>query len=163
MRDYEVVKVEQDVTNELLLVIDEGEDVEDEKPESSSGSTKPRATGAYYKGIERKMLLKRRRVNVSMVSVPPSFVADDTRQAYEPTAQKWDVIKVQHVRMDDEEENERADLLAEVIDPNYMFAKADVDAEGEVDTEELVQTHPEGSPNGIDPNEVIDPVDVFGE
>ena len=64
--------------------------------------------------------------------------------------------------MDDDEEIERAELLAEVVDPNYMFAKADVDAEGEVDTEVLGQPHP-SIPNGDDAAEVIDPVDVFGE
>lgn len=88
---------------------------------------------------------------------------DRRYQAYEPTAQKWDIIKVQHVKMDDEEESERAELLAEVVDPNYMFAKADVDAEGEVDIEELSQTQPDIIQHSEDANEVIDPIDVFGE
>ena len=68
-----------------------------------------------------------------------------------------------NVKMDEDEETERAELLAEVVDPNYLFAKADVDAEGEVDTDELGQHHPENAPNGDDAGEVIDPVDVFGE
>ena len=65
VRDYEVVKVDQEVPNELLLVIDEGD--EDIKPEHAGSSLNParhRPAGAYYKGIERKMLLKKRRVNV---------------------------------------------------------------------------------------------------
>lgn len=71
VRDYEVVKVEQEVPNEFLLVINDEEDVKDEfgddKPE------KPRAKGVYYKNIERKMLLKKRRVNVSTFCVSFDF------------------------------------------------------------------------------------------
>ena len=71
MRDYEVVKVDQEVPNELLLVIDDGEDeikteIKPETGESSSNLTRHRPAGAYYKGIERKMLLKKRRVNVRL-------------------------------------------------------------------------------------------------
>ena len=62
--------MEQDVPNEFLLVLDDGdtepkeEDVfEDVKP------LKPRAKGAYYKNIERKMLLKKKRQNVSRTSL----------------------------------------------------------------------------------------------
>jgi hypothetical protein len=59
VRDYETVKVEQDVLNEYLLLFDDGE-----------SGTGPRANlerrpkGAYYKNIERKMLLKKKRTNV---------------------------------------------------------------------------------------------------
>ena len=71
VRDYEVVKVEQEVPNEFLLVIDEGDedvkDVKDVKPESSASAVKRHGPGIYYKGIERKMLLKKKRVNVSGV------------------------------------------------------------------------------------------------
>ena len=55
VRDYETVKVEQEVPNEFLLVLDEGLDEFD---------SKGRPKGAYYKNIERKMLLKKKRVNV---------------------------------------------------------------------------------------------------
>ena len=58
VRDYETVKVEQEVPNEFVLVLDEGTDEFDTK-----GSA-PRPKGAYYKNIERKMLLKKKRVNV---------------------------------------------------------------------------------------------------
>lgn len=65
MRDYETVKVEQEVPNEFLLVLDDGvlEDVQD----VLDSETKPqrRGHGAYYKNIERKMILKKKRVNVS--------------------------------------------------------------------------------------------------
>ncbi len=49
VRDYETVKVEQEVPNEFLLVLDEGTDVQ---------GGMPRSKGAYYKNIKRKMLLK---------------------------------------------------------------------------------------------------------
>lgn len=56
MRDYETVKVEQEVPNEFLLVLHDGEppdkDEDDERP-----SHLPRAKGAYYKTIERKTQL----------------------------------------------------------------------------------------------------------
>ena len=53
--------MEQEVPNEFLLVIDDGEEApedEDQKP------GKMRTKGAYYKNIERKMLLKKKRQNV---------------------------------------------------------------------------------------------------
>ena len=57
VRDYETVKVEQEVPNEFVLVLDEGLGEYDTK-------SVPRLKGAYYKNIERKMLLKKKRVNV---------------------------------------------------------------------------------------------------
>ena len=63
VRDYETVKVEQEVPNEFLLVLDEGGDEVDAKGV-------PRPKGAYYKNIERKMLLKKKRLNVR---IPGSY------------------------------------------------------------------------------------------
>lgn len=90
MRDYEVVKVETDVSNEFLLVFDDG-DVEMDVPPSAPHyipvpkAERPadkddarewekkkqrerqrefRGKGVYYKGIERKMLLKKKRAEV---------------------------------------------------------------------------------------------------
>ncbi len=60
VRDYETVKVEQEVPNEFLLVLDEGSDSFD--ADNLAGHVRPK--GAYYKNIERKMLLKKKRVNV---------------------------------------------------------------------------------------------------
>jgi RNA polymerase II-associated factor 1 len=51
VRDYETVKIEQEVPNEFLLVLD-------------NGDTSERGPGAYYKNIERKMTLKKKRMNV---------------------------------------------------------------------------------------------------
>lgn len=140
VRDYEVVKVEQEVPNEFLLVIDDGDM---EFDEDSQPWKKPRTKGAYYKNIERKMLLKKKR---------------GTHQAYHD---KWDVVKVTHVPMSKEEEDEREEALAEVMDPMYLLSRGDVDAEGEVEldaeevpisirTDEMDQAHAVA-------------VDVFGE
>ena len=67
MRDYEVVKVEQEVPNEFLLVFDDESEhgastiVGDGDGGGGEGSARP---GAYYKLIERKMLLKKKRTEV---------------------------------------------------------------------------------------------------
>ena len=66
VRDYETVKVEQEVPNEFLLVLDEGRD----EFETDARGGVPRPKGAYYKNIERKMLLKKKRVNVRFILRP---------------------------------------------------------------------------------------------
>lgn len=59
------MKVEQEVPNEFLLVIDDGEAPEEEdQKDQKPGKLETRAKGAYYKNIERKMLLKKKRQNV---------------------------------------------------------------------------------------------------
>jgi hypothetical protein len=66
-----VVKVEQEVPNEFLLVFDDGE-IAASPTTSSDGLVQDRETrrpGAYYKLIERKMLLKKKRTEVRF-SVP---------------------------------------------------------------------------------------------
>jgi hypothetical protein len=62
VRDYEVVKVEQEVPNEFLLVFDDG----DLTSSATNGlnDDETRRAGAYYKMIERKMLLKKKRTEV---------------------------------------------------------------------------------------------------
>ena len=57
--------MEQEVPNEFLLVLDDGDiDVNQFVPEGDIMPSQPRTKGAYYKNIERKMLLKKKRVNV---------------------------------------------------------------------------------------------------
>jgi RNA polymerase II-associated factor 1 len=63
VRDYEVTKVEQEVPDEFLLVIDDGPDGD------LYGAPGARPKGAYYKNIERKMQLKKKR---AVVRVLPS-------------------------------------------------------------------------------------------
>jgi len=61
LRDYEVEKIQADVSNEFLLVLDSGEDA------VFGGG---RAKGAYYKNLERKITVKKKRVNVSLDPTP---------------------------------------------------------------------------------------------
>jgi len=142
VRDYEVVKVEQEVPNEFLLVIDDGDDgealeEEDQKPQ------KARTKGAYYKNIERKMLLKKKRQN-----------------AYEAYHDKWDIIKITHCPMSQEEETEREEALAEVMDPMYLLNRGEADAEGEID--DTLQDAP--AVNGLADGAIAqDALEVFGE
>lgn len=56
VRDYETVKVEQEVPNEFLLLFDD-----EAQPPT-----------ANYKNIERKIILKKKRVNVSQRELSPS-------------------------------------------------------------------------------------------
>ncbi|KAK0446869.1 Paf1-domain-containing protein [Armillaria borealis] len=121
VRDYETVKVEQEVPNEFLIVLEDG--VEDLKPSIDGSDTKPRRNaktrGAYYKNIERKMTLKKKRQN-----------------AFEQYEDKWDLIRMSHTDMSKEEEDERQEALAEVVDPMFLMrGDADADGEGEVDHE----------------------------
>ncbi|PIL33234.1 hypothetical protein GSI_04684 [Ganoderma sinense ZZ0214-1] len=114
VRDYEMVKVEQEVPNEFLLMLDEGTD--EFETDVQGGVLRPK--GAYYKNIERKMLLKKKRVNT-----------------YESYGDKWDIVKLTHTPMSKEEEQEREEALAEVTDPLFPLARADADADtdGELD------------------------------
>lgn len=74
---------------------------------------------------------------------------------------KWDVVKVTHVPMSKEEEDEREEALAEVMDPMYLLSRGDADAEGEVDESEATALNGHGSvPHST---AIIDAVDVFGE
>ena len=71
VRDYETVKVEQEVPNEFLLVLHNGDPPEDLDVLTNGVDQKPRRRerGAYYKNIERKMTLKKKRANVRLISV----------------------------------------------------------------------------------------------
>ncbi|KAJ7307080.1 RNA polymerase II-associated protein [Mycena albidolilacea] len=113
VRDYETVKVEQEVPNEFMLVIeDHADDAEDVLGEA------PKPKGAYYKNIERKMHLKKKRVN-----------------AYEGYNDKWEIIRMTHVEIGEEEEAERNELLAEVENPRFL--REDVDADGDVELDDV--------------------------
>jgi len=121
VRDYETVKVEQEVPNEFLLVLDDGETEADIDTVLDGNEREPkrRVKGAYYKNIERKMILKKKRVN-----------------AHEAYQDKWEIIKVTHVPMSKDEEDEREEALAEVMDPMFLLpAAGDADADGEAEAE----------------------------
>ncbi|PFH51857.1 hypothetical protein AMATHDRAFT_2756 [Amanita thiersii Skay4041] len=118
VRDYETVKVEQEVPNEFLLVLYDGDAPDDFGLYDDKGSIH-RGRGAYYKNIERKMLLKKKRAN-----------------QYEQYDDKWEIIRVTHTTMSKEEEEEREEALAEVTDPLYLIGRVDMDADGELETED---------------------------
>lgn len=70
------------------------------------------------------------------------------------------MIKVQHIRMDDDEAKEREEAEAEVTDPSYLLNGMDADAEGEVaDAEGEVDTgeHEHAT------EEPVDPLDILGD
>lgn len=119
VRDYEVVKVEQEVPNEFLLVFDDGErgtiDDGDGDGDGSTGGSS-RQAGAYYKLIERKMLLKKKRT-----------------EPIERFRDKWALVRVAHVPPSQEEAEERAEALAEVRDPMYLLQSADAEGEDDID------------------------------
>ncbi|KAL1748209.1 RNA polymerase II-associated [Schizophyllum fasciatum] len=109
VRDYETTKVEQDINNEFILNVDDGDDFEDTKPGQRS-----RGKGAYYKNIERKMTLNKRRAN-------PSDIVDE----------RWDVIHLTHAELVGNELRERDEALLDVMDPHYYLMPRD--GEGEAD------------------------------
>ncbi|KAI8985739.1 RNA polymerase II-associated [Trametes punicea] len=151
VRDYETVKIEQEVPNEFLLVMDDG-DLHDEDVHQRPSRPK----GAYYKNIERKMLLKKKRVNT-----------------YESYGDKWDVIRLTHTPMSMEEAQEREEALAEVVDPQFPLSRGDADADAEGEVDETApganghEGHVEEGKGGEEVNgtrhEIVDAVDVFGE
>jgi RNA polymerase II-associated factor 1 len=152
VRDYETVKVEQEVPNEFLLVLDDGGakverndgrgvKIEDGGVEAAlagedSGKGK-RKKGAYYKNIERKMILKKKRVNVRPsppYTIKPLTNSHPHQQTHEAYLDKWEVVKLTHTRMSAEEAEEREEVLAEVMDPAYLLGR-DVDADGDAEVE----------------------------
>jgi RNA polymerase II-associated factor 1 len=60
-----------------------------------------------------------------------------TWQVHEAYQDKWEIIKVTHVPMSKDEEDERAEALAEVMDPMFLRGVGDVDADGEADAESV--------------------------
>ncbi|KAF8623205.1 hypothetical protein AX15_006443 [Amanita polypyramis BW_CC] len=120
VRDYETVKVEQEVPNEFLLVLhDGGLPSEDDDDDGGSKKHAYKIKGAYYKNVERKMQLKKKRAN-----------------QYEQYEDKWEVIRVSHTTMSKDEEEEREEALAEVTDPLYLIGRVDADADGELEMED---------------------------
>ncbi|KAH9990926.1 RNA polymerase II-associated [Russula vinacea] len=117
VRDYEVVKVEQEVPNEFLLVFDDGGS---SSPTTTNGlkDSEARRAGAYYKLIERKMLLKKKRT-----------------EPIERFRDKWALVRVAHVPPSQEEAEERAEALAEVRDPMYLLHSADAEGEDDIDVD----------------------------
>ncbi|KAG6812735.1 hypothetical protein H0H92_000952 [Tricholoma furcatifolium] len=123
VRDYETVKVEQEVPNEFLLILNDGDSNSFDDLTSGTENKGPRRSkGAYYKNIERKMTLKKKRANI-----------------YEQYDDKWEVIRVTHAEITKEEENERDEALAEVLDPLFLMrGDTDADADGDIEADDGV-------------------------
>ncbi|KAH7101564.1 Paf1-domain-containing protein [Auriculariales sp. MPI-PUGE-AT-0066] len=100
VRDYETVKIEQEVPNEFVLVLDDGNQapahIGDDPPQV-------RRPGAYYKNIERKIALKKKRVNKYEL-------------AY---SDKWDIVQLSYTEMATDEARERGDAFTQVRDPGF--------------------------------------------
>jgi len=128
MRDYETVKVEQEVPNEFLLVLYDGDPVED-IDDSVEDKPSHRMKGAFYKNIERKMHLKKKRANV-----------------YEQYEDKWEIIRVLHAPMSKDEEEEREEALAEVADPMFLMHRGDADADGDIEVDDGAGGHSMADP-----------------
>ncbi|KAN0138192.1 RNA polymerase II-associated [Lactarius tabidus] len=118
VRDYEVVKVEQEVPNEFLLVFDENEHGAIDDGGGAGTDADSRRPGAYYKLIERKMLLKKKRT-----------------EPIERFRDKWALVRVAHVPPSQEEAEERAEALSEVRDPMYLLQSADAEGEDDIDAD----------------------------
>lgn len=60
-------------------------------------------------------------------------------QQYDQYDDKWEVIRLTHAPIGEEEEAERQEYLAEVADPDYLLKmRTDADAEGELEMEEFL-------------------------
>jgi RNA polymerase II-associated factor 1 len=62
---------------------------------------------------------------------------------HEQYQDKWEIIRVSNLAISKEEEEEREEALAEVVDPMFLMARGDADADGEVEVDE------DGAINGI--------------
>jgi RNA polymerase II-associated factor 1 len=135
VRDYEVVKVEQEVPNEFLLVFDENEHIDDGGGAGTDADS--RRPGAYYKLIERKMLLKKKRTEVrcDCPSHTGLVLKKNYCQPIERFRDKWALVRVAHVPPSQEEAEERAEALSEVRDPMYLLQSADAEGEDDIDAD----------------------------
>jgi len=128
VRDYETVKIEQDIANEFILVFQDDEDAD----EGLFEDTSKRPKAAYYKNIERKINLKKKRVN-------------KYEAAY---SDKWDAIQLSHTPFLQEELDEREEQEAEVKDPLFMF-RTDEQVEEPDEEPDVVMNSPKPEAGGI--------------
>jgi RNA polymerase II-associated factor 1 len=154
-RDYESAKIENDISNEFLVVIDDGPTLNADGTPVLTGHTgasngvngtsevhEGRQKGAYYKAVERKIVLKKKPVIVSVglldiVLHPHSSLGRLQKGQEIDYTDKWDVIKLFHIPIAAEDQEERNELQAEVTDPQWTFSR--LDAQGEADEEMVAQ------------------------
>lgn len=106
------------------------------------GTRIERTKGAYYKNIERKMTLKKRRTNVRCHTPSMDYcycALTLIAKIQETYVDKWQVVHISHLPMSKEELDEREELMAEVVDPMYLRVDADADGEGDIDLEVVGQ------------------------
>ena len=62
-------------------------------------------------------------------------MTETTTQKHETVAysDKWDVINLSHAPLSREEAEEREEALAEVMDPMFLFSRAEAEVEGDTD------------------------------
>ncbi|KAG8870610.1 hypothetical protein FRB97_009583 [Tulasnella sp. 331] len=127
-RDYETSKVEQDVANEFLLVLDNAYADINSNPTSAHDSR-----GAYYSIIQRKITLRKKRAQKGDV----------------PIQDKIDILQIAHQAFTAEDEAERLDAVTVINDPAWIArakeAAEAADADGEAEEMEV----PQLSANGL--------------
>lgn len=102
------MKIEKESAHEFALVF-QGND----EDEALFGETSKRPKAAYYKNFERKINLKKKRVNKYETSY----------------SDKWDGILLSHTPFLQEELDERDELEAEVKDPTFVLRAAEEQAD----------------------------------
>ncbi|KAG9012145.1 hypothetical protein FRB93_002288 [Tulasnella sp. JGI-2019a] len=146
-RDYETSKVEQDVANEFLLVLDDAD------PETKGLTSAHDYRGAYYSIIQRKITLRKKRAQKGDV----------------PIQDKIDILQIAHQPFTAEDEADRLDALTVINDPAWIARAKEaaeaaetnegVDAEGEIEDIEVAH-HPPNGANGTQRHEADDDDDM---
>jgi len=115
MRDYEPFKIEREQAHEFVLAFQD-----DDPDEALWGESSKRPKAAYYKNIERRINLKKKRVN-----------------KYEATyGDKWDAIQLTHTPFLPEEQEEREEIEAEIRDPTFILRATEEQVEEVEEVEE---------------------------
>ena len=114
----------------------------DDNAEPSEDPTQNRGKGAFYKGIERKIAVKKKRANVSFLSFHFLLAFSElifmfVVNQWDTYTDKWDAVHLILAPLSEEEIAERREAIADVTDPLAMFSRTDADAEGEVDDTEM--------------------------
>ena len=119
VRNYES-KVLPGEGTELVLMFDDGDLPAHVDAVGTAKEPESRQKGVYYKLVDTRRALKRKRVDVSPIN-PQEGTCSDTLQPNEPTdySTKTDVINLSYRAMDDAELKERETELEELTNPFY--------------------------------------------
>ena len=118
VRDYETVKIDIEVPNEFLLMLNSGEgaDLANVSGDEISGAIK----GAFYKNIERKYVLRKKRQMVSRTVYAEGSILTCSIQRQEDYGEQWDIIYAMSEPLSDELWREREEAVAEVQNPDFL-------------------------------------------